>query len=255
MNKCDHTFLSHFVYSNVRDNPYHHKLGEYSHFVYRDHDGENFKGIWNRDAFNRNAPIHLDVGCGYGDFLIHSCQKNPHINYIGLDYRFKRGHQVAKKLASTSTTSSTSSTSSTNYKFLRAKGERLGFLFAENEVENIYLFFPDPWPKLRHHKKRIFNQYFLTSLHTILKPGGRLFFKTDHDGYFKWALEHVKWASDLAMFKPIYKSYDLWGDSYVSAYADNTYEELTNFKTKFEKIFISQETKIKALVIESLKLK
>ncbi|MBF0298593.1 MAG: hypothetical protein HQK51_07735 [Oligoflexia bacterium] len=258
MNKCEHTFLPNFVYSNVRENPYHHKLGEseFSNFVYRDHEGEYFRGLWNEEAFKRIAPIHVEVGCGYGDFLIHFCNQNPQVNFVALDYRFKRGHQVAKKLITaidkSKSDKSDKSDESGHYKFLRAKGERISYLFAENEIDNMYLFFPDPWPKLRHHKKRLFNQFFLESLYVILKPGGRLFFKTDHDGYFEWALEQVKLTQLADKFKLTFHTHDLWQKD-IDIVDSEEKIFLNSFATKFEKIFISQDIKVKALTIETLK--
>ncbi len=214
-------------------NPYHERLTEFSEFVYRDTEGEAFKGQWNNLAFKREAPLMVEIGTGYGEFMRDYCLDHPQANFVGMDYRFKRSFELAKKLAKLDLK---------NFRYLRANGERLTDLFAQNEVDELYYFFPDPWPKDRHHKRRLFKEKFLAAAYEVLKPGGTLFVKTDHDGYAEWMKNVIE---KNTLFKLELRSLDL-----RSEFPEHF---LSKYKTKFEKIFISQNIPIKAFVLKSLK--
>lgn len=229
-NRC---FSENFEYSH--ENPYHEKLEEFSHFVLRDKEAETFPGKWNPHFFKREAPLHVEIGSGYGDFMASFCQQNPEINFVGMDYRFKRSYQVARKLSQLGVN---------NFCYLRAKGERLSFMFKENEVDVLYLFFPDPWPKARHHKKRLFQLRFLQQAYHVLKPGGRLLIKSDHDGLYEWMKVHLNEVKSQ-LFHIEMETEDL--------YRHFPQHFLSSFQTKFEKIFISQHVKIKAFELTSCK--
>jgi tRNA (guanine-N7-)-methyltransferase len=220
-------------FNYTHNNPYHDRLGEFNHFVLRDKEGEEARGNWNQKVFKRVAPLHLEIGTGYGHFMMDYCAKNPHINFVGMDYRFKRSFNLVKKLDAHPTK---------NFKYLRARGERVNFLFSENEVDSLFYFFPDPWPKTRHHKKRLFQAPFLQSAYKILRPSGKFFIKTDHDDYAKWMLKALE--SD-PHFNIEFKTLDLYKE-----YPDHF---LASFSTKFERIFLGKGIKIKALVLTSKK--
>lgn len=227
----DKSFQEDFQYSHK--NPYHDKLGQFDHFVLRDHDAEANKGNWNKNIFGRENPLVLEIGSGYGHFMMDYCLKNPEHNFVGLDYRFKRSFELAKKL---------DKHPHKNFRYLRAKGERIEFMFAENELDKMFYFFPDPWPKTRHHKKRLFQQNFLERAYKVLKPGGIFYIKTDHDGYGEWMKEVIL---NQNLFDVELMTTDLWNE--VSDHF------LVSFKTKFEKIFLEQGVNIKAFVLKSKK--
>ena len=227
----DLTYSDEFKYTST--NKYHGKLEEFKDFVFRDHEAEALKGKWNKEVFKRDAPLYLEIGSGYGQFMMDFCEKNPEVNFIGLDYRFKRSFSLARKLADHPTKT---------FKYLRAKGERVSFLFEENELDTILYFFPDPWPKTRHNKKRLFQAPFLEQAYKVLKPGGRILIKTDHDGYAEWMTNVMK---DDEQFEVVMSTTDLRGE-----YPDHF---LADFKTKFEKIFLEKGIKIKAFELVSKK--
>ena len=79
---------------------------------------------------------------------------------------------------------------------MRAKGERLQFLFDSSEIDRLFYFFPDPWRKTKHHKKRLFQAPFLDQAYKVLKPGGELLIKTDHDDYADWMSEVIQSSND-----------------------------------------------------------
>lgn len=230
-NEKDHLFNPDFKYKH--DNPYHDRLAIFDEFVLRDDEGEANQGDWNRSIFKNNHPLEVEIGTGYGHFMMDHTQKNPGINFVGMDHRFKRSYHLAKKL---------NQLEHKNFRYLRARGERLSFLFGENEVSTLYYFFPDPWPKKRHWKKRLFQKKFLDDAHRILPPGGKIQVKTDHDGYFEWMRDELK---DETRFKVSMISTDLRAE-----YPEHF---LASFCTKFEKIFLEKNIKIKAMTLENLK--
>ncbi|EQC44656.1 tRNA (guanosine(46)-N7)-methyltransferase TrmB [Bacteriovorax sp. Seq25_V] len=227
----DKPYTEDFEYTHK--NPYHDKLTEFDEFVLRDHEAEEHKGLWNKEIFKRDAPLCLEIGSGYGHFMLDYCEKYPTDNFVGLDYRFKRSYALAKKLARHPYQ---------NFRYLRAKGERIEFMFAENELDKLFYFFPDPWPKKRHMKKRLFQKNFLERAYKVLKPGGYFFIKTDHDGYGEWMKEIIE---DQDLFEVELMTTDLWNEP-----EDNF---LKTFKTKFEKIFLEQGINIKAFILKSKK--
>ncbi len=231
----DYSFKEDFKYKH--ENPYHDKLGEFGEFVLRDHEAEAFKGLWNKDVFkdpvNNEAKLFLEIGTGAGHFMIDYCADHPAEHFVGLDYRFKRSFYLAKKL---------SVLNLKNFRYLRAKGERIEFMFAENELDGIFYFFPDPWPKTKHNKKRLIQEPFLKSAYKTIKPGGIFYIKTDHDDYATWMEREIK---KCGLFEIVMQSADL-----RTEHPDHL---LSKYTTGFEKIFLEQGIKIKAFVLKSKK--
>ncbi len=229
----DYSFKEDFKYKH--DNPYHDRLAQFDEFVLRDHEAESHKGLWNKDVFKREAPLFLEVGTGAGHFMMDYCLDHPEHNFVGLDYRFKRSFQLAKKL---------STLEYKNFRYLRAKGERAEFMFSENELDGLFYFFPDPWPKTRHHKKRLLQGPFLKSAYKVLKPGGIFYIKTDHDDYAIWMEREIKLLPEL--FEILIETKDLR--------SEHPEHMLSKYTTGFEKIFLKQGIKIKAFVLKSKKV-
>ena len=211
------------------NNPYHMKLQDYHSFVLRDRETEQFAGHWGREVFGNNHPVVVEVGSGYGHFMLQYCRKNPAVNFVGLDYRFKRSFQLAKKIHRHGLS---------NVRYLRARGERLHFIFGPEEVSQVFFFFPDPWPKQKQQKKRLLQPAFLNSVHRVLQPQGRFFIKTDHSEYAEAMASHFqrdsRWEVELAT-DHLHRDYP---EHFLSAHL-----------TKFEKIFLAQGVPIKAFVL------
>ncbi len=227
----DYSFKEDFKYKH--ENPYHDRLEAFSDFVLRDHEAEAFKGKWNSEVFKRDGSLFLEIGTGAGHFMMDYCADHPQINFVGLDYRFKRSFALAKKLADVE---------NKNFRYLRAKGERTEFMFEENELDGIFYFFPDPWPKTKHNKKRLIQEPFLKSAYKTLKPGGIFYIKTDHDDYALWMEREIK---KCGLFDILLESRDLR--------VEHPEHLLARYTTGFEKIFLEQGIKIKAFVLRSKK--
>ena len=130
-----------------------------------------WKGKWN-EFFKNSNPIVLELGCGKGEYSVGLAKRNPQKNYIGVDIkgaRFWRGAKSALEI------------DLPNVAFLRTQIELVDLLFAENEVEEIWITFPDPQIKYKRTKHRLTNPVFLEKYKQILKSRGRIHLKTDSE--------------------------------------------------------------------------
>ena len=134
-------------------------------------NGFSLKGKWNI-FFKNNNPIVLELGCGKGEYTIALAQKNSDKNFIGIvikGARFWRGAKTALE------------ENLTNVGFIRTQIELINELFAENEVDEIWITFPDPQIKYKRTKHRLTNTDFLKKYHHILKENGVVNLKTDSE--------------------------------------------------------------------------
>ena len=129
-----------------------------------------------------------------------------------------------------------------NFLYLRANGSRIDRLFSESELDQVFYFFPDPWPKNKHKKKRLFQKNFLKQVHSVLKPQGKFFIKTDHTDY-------AEWMKTLLLECPFFKI-EIASFNLRQEYPEHF---LSSFQTKFEKIFLKQDVPIKGFELTCLK--
>jgi tRNA (guanine-N7-)-methyltransferase len=124
--------------------------------------------------FGRDAPLHVDLGCGDGSFLCELAQQLPDKNFLGIERLTRRVEKVRKKAEKVE-----------NLRVLRAHTlYAVCYLLPENSVETFYLLFPDPWPKRRHQRRRLFTRDFLDSVAMALEKHGVLRIATDQLDYF-----------------------------------------------------------------------
>ena len=142
------------------------------------------KGHWDT-VFENPGPLHLEIGCGKGRFLQELALRHPEINYLGIEKFSSVLLRALEKRAETDCN---------NLFFLRFDAEELTEIFAGGEVGKIYLNFSDPWPKARHHKRRLTSREFLARYERILSPGGVVEFKTDNVKLFDFSLEEAEAA-------------------------------------------------------------
>ena len=125
--------------------------------------------------FGRKAPLHVDLGCGDGSFLCALAQRMPEKNFLGIDRLLNRIRSAVRRAANLS-----------NVRLLRVESSYVArYLLPPASVETFYLLFPDPWPKRRHHNRRIMTLDFLNSVHAALDDNGALMIATDHLDYFR----------------------------------------------------------------------
>jgi tRNA (guanine-N7-)-methyltransferase len=125
--------------------------------------------------FGRKAPLHVDLGCGDGSFLCALAQRMPCKNFLGIERLLGRICSAARKAASL-----------VNVRLLQMESfYAVRYLLSAESVETFYLLFPDPWPKRRHHRRRLVKPDFLNSIHTALRKDGVIYIATDHLDYFQ----------------------------------------------------------------------
>jgi tRNA (guanine-N7-)-methyltransferase len=134
-------------------------------------EGFEWRGKWN-SFFKNNNPIVLELGCGKGEYTVGLAQRNPDKNYIGVDIKGARFWRGAKSALEQGLD---------HVAFLRTQIELVDQLFGENEVDEIWITFPDPQIKYKRTKHRLTNPMFLEKYKQILKPNGIVHLKTDSE--------------------------------------------------------------------------
>jgi len=218
-------------------NPYWTKVKELQGRIYSDNDTESHREKWRGQFLDHDKSsqreLHVELGCNAGHVVLEWAARNPKAAYIGLDWKFKPIYRAAEKAAKRGIS---------NVLFLRAHAERLRYMFGEGEIDRLYLFFPDPWPKKAHWKNRFLTAQRLRELAPLLKKTGVFHIKTDHPGYFEWMEDALREASDF--WSVLERSTDLHAGHPAPGKLE--IPEVT----LFEKLFIKDGIKI-----HSLKLK
>ena len=130
------------------------------------------KGKWNSDFFKNDHPLIVELGCGKGEYSVGLAQKYPEKNFVGIDIkgaRFWRGAKTAVE------------NGLENVAFVRTQIELIDHVFAKNEVDEIWITFPDPQIKYKRSKHRMTNPDFLEMYKNILKNNGLVHLKTDSE--------------------------------------------------------------------------
>lgn len=172
---------------------------------------EEYKGNW-KEKFGNDNPIHIEVGTGKGQFIVKLAEQNPDINYIGIEKFSSVLIRAVEKQEEAELP---------NLLFLRFDAENIENLFAESEVDRIYLNFSDPWPKDRHAKRRLTSTRFFARYEKFLSHEGYVAFKTDNIDLFRFSIEQVKesgWRLEDVTF-------DLHNSSYSEGNVMTEYEE------------------------------
>lgn len=127
--------------------------------------------------FGRCAPVHIEIGSGKGTFLVNQAKSQPQNNFLGIEWANKYYRHAVDRVGRWALT---------NVRVIRT--EAAGFLaefIPDGSIDCFHIYFPDPWPKKRHHKRRFFNQANLEQMLRSLKPDGTIRIATDHAGYFE----------------------------------------------------------------------
>lgn len=132
------------------------------------------KGKW-KEIFGNNNPIHLEIGAGKGDFITQMANSNKDINYIALEMNTNAFVVASRKMLDEEMK---------NVRAIIGNAENLEDFFEKGEVDKIYLNFSTPWPKKRHHKRRLSHKRFLDRYKQIISDGAELELKTDNEDFF-----------------------------------------------------------------------
>jgi len=187
----------------------------------------NYKGNWNSLYFKNNNPIIIELGCGRGEYTVNLAKLNPDKNYIGIDIkgaRFWRGAKTSidEKLD--------------NVVFLRTQIELINLVFGKDEVDEIWLTFPDPQIKYQRTKHRLTNPFFINLYKKILKNKGIVHLKTDSEFLHGYTLGILKSFS----INLIFSNHDIYKNN-------NAPDEVINIKTHYEKLFLESNKNISYL--------
>lgn len=191
---------------------------------------QEYKGKW-KSVFPVERPIHIELGCGKGQFMADLACRHPSINFIGIDlidtmlgFAKRNIEQVYKE----------NQREIDNVILTRCNIEQILTMLNENDkIERIYINFCNPWPRGKHHKKRLTHTRQLELYKTFLQKNGEIHFKTDDDNLFTDSLTYFEQTG----FDIIWKTYDLHRE-----------EKEENIITEHETMFSNQGIKIKALI-------
>ncbi len=151
------------------------------------HEPEKLKGSWASDVFHNDHPIHIEIGMGKGQFITKLAALNPGINYIGIE----RYDTVLLKAIRKREDAVRQGAELSNLTFISIDARLLNDVFAEGEVNRIYLNFSDPWPKDRHANRRLTSPIFMAIYQKLLAADGILEFKTDNTELFDYSLTSI----------------------------------------------------------------
>jgi tRNA (guanine-N7-)-methyltransferase len=146
-------------------------------------EGFPIKGNWNKDYFQNQHPVILELGCGKGEYTVNLAQAHPERNYIGIDIKGARLWKGCKMVDELNIR---------NAAFIRSRVELLEHFFAKGEVNEIWLTFPDPFEPGRRTNKRLTSPPFLERYRQVLAVDGIIHLKTDNSGLFHYTLGVIK---------------------------------------------------------------
>ena len=149
-------------------------------------NAERLKGGFS-DIFPKDAPVHIEIGCGKGNFACGMAKKYPEVNFIAIE-RVADVCCIALEKAK----AASDERQSDNLRFMISDAKELAENIPPHSVDCIYLNFSDPWPKSGHAKRRLTHRGFLEMYRTLLKEDGILKFKTDNVGLFDFSLEEFE---------------------------------------------------------------
>ena len=192
---------------------------ELKDLVWDEEEALQFKGQWRGKAFKAplKTPLDLEIGTGTGEHLVWRAARHPERLFLGMELKYKPLVQTARRLKRQGLL---------NARVIRYNGRWIDRLFGPGELNRVYIHFPDPWPKRRHHKHRLIKPDFVQALHRVGQEGCLVEIKTDSRDY----AEEIK--SVFAMPLPEALSFP------------RRPESTPDFVTPFERVFIKQNKPI-----------
>lgn len=181
------------------------------------------KGNWRTSIFRNNNPVVLELGCGRGEYTTGLATRFPDKNYIGIDIKGARMWRGAK---------TSNEKNLKNAAFLRTRIEFINSFFAPDEVDEIWVTFPDPHPGARNANKRLTSPWYLNSYRELLKDNGIVHLKTDNIELHKYTRKVVE-ANSLEV---MIATDDL--------YSGNHSDDILSIRTHYEQIFLDTGLKI-----------
>ncbi len=185
----------------------------------------DLKGKWKQDVFKNDHPLVLELGCGKGEYTVALSKHYPEKNFIGIDIKSNRMWRGAL---------TTKEEGIANAAFIRMIINNIAEVFDEGEVDEIWITFPDPFPKDRHAKHRLTSPKFIELYKKVLKPGGTVNFKTDDTPLFEYSLEILNELN----IQPAEVNWDVHNNQ-------DSHAHLRDIRTYYENKFSAQGRTIK----------
>jgi len=191
--------------------------------VYQLEEGQALKGNWANNHFKNSNPIVLELACGKGEYSVNLARLFPDKNFIGIDYKGNRIWRGAKTAIEDGIN---------NVAFLRIQIENILDYFAEGEIDEIWITFPDPQPQDSREKKRLTFPAFLNRYKLVLKPGGCVNLKTDNDQLYAYTVEKT-----VELNLIVHKNTD-------HLYTSDLVDDVLSIKTYYEKKYLLHDKNI-----------
>ena len=191
--------------------------------VYQLEEGQVLKGNWAANHFKNTNPVVLELACGKGEYSVNLATLFPDKNFIGIDYKGNRIWRGAKTAIEEGIN---------NVAFLRIQIENLLDYFAEGEIDEIWITFPDPQPQDSREKKRLTFPAFLNRYKIVLKPSGCVNLKTDNDQLYAYTVEKTTESGLI-----VHKNTD-------HLYTSELVDEVLSIKTYYEKKYLLHDKNI-----------
>lgn len=191
--------------------------------------GFALRGCWLQGFFHNHHPIIIELGCGKGEYTVGLAEKYPENNYIGLDKKGARMWRGAK---------TSKENSLPNVAFVRVQVQNLGEVFGPDEVDEIWITFPEPQPNSPRIKKRFTSPQLIDRYRKILKPCGIIHLKTDNDVFYDYSLEMIRESGHELLYST---------DDLYDHVEDEEVKDVIPVKTHYEKMWLEKGLKIKYL--------
>jgi tRNA (guanine-N7-)-methyltransferase len=175
------------------------------------------------EIFENGRPLEIDLGSGSGKFLVEAGQRFPERNFLGIERLLGRVRKTRRKACQLNLG---------NVRVLRVEIDyAVKYLLPPQSTSRFHLSFPDPWPKRRHHSRRLVDEEFLQAIDVALEPNGELWVKTDHVEYFCWIEKTAALVSTRFEMLP-------WEEEYPNTDFDETFaaENLPIYRLRLRKI-------------------
>lgn len=194
---------------------------EYKNIAFNEERAPLNKGQWRSHVFgvSNETPLDVEIGTGSGMHFAHHAKNYPERCLVGLELKYKPLIQSIRRAKAAGGVYNA---------ICRYHAFNLDLLFSENEVNNVYIHFPDPWVTPRKVRNRVVNRNILNYIYKMQRPGSFIEFKTDSREYFLWALDEIKETPYITEFQTL------------NLYNENNIYKERNFQTSFEKIFAKQ---------------
>ena len=191
-------------------------LGEFSPWAFDEERAPEYKGKWREEfGLEPGQPLDLEIGTGNGFHFAWRAKENADRALVGIELKYKPLIQSIRRARANE---------SENCRMVRYNARLINELFAEGELNDIFIHHPDPWLKKSQRKHRLIQADFLELMFALQKPGGEVEFKTDSEEYFDWALP----LFDDSPYEILGSTRDLHNSEYASQ----------NFVTQFESLFL-----------------